>query len=225
MSGTALSNQFGDNPYIGVSQKTLTNSINRLWEKIEQITGEFTRGIRMTVTPDYYIGEGQCNVHVIADTANINDVFEHIQFYINNTLIFEKDDVNHIEFDTTIEDTSIVKCVAKIIGIEYTDQKVINKFNSFFIGAGTTYEQAIDLKNAITTTNNMKGNYYINCNEGDHIYIIVGSEIANSFSRADMNGIEIPFNERTVEIEGKSFKVYESKNIYQAGVYNIDINS
>jgi hypothetical protein len=40
-----------------------------------------------------------------------------------------------------------------------------------------------------------------------------------------MNGFEIQFTESTQTISGKAYKVLTSENTYQAGTYNIDINS
>jgi hypothetical protein len=67
-SGVVLSNQFGDEQYIGINQKTLTKAINDLWNKIESITGESDKSINMIVTPSYYIGENGCTVNISADT-------------------------------------------------------------------------------------------------------------------------------------------------------------
>ena len=41
--GLSVSNWFGNDPHIGVSQKTLTSAFNLLWSKMEDITGESYR--------------------------------------------------------------------------------------------------------------------------------------------------------------------------------------
>ena len=38
--GIAVSNEFGTDQHISISQYTLTGAINKLWQKIEDITGE-----------------------------------------------------------------------------------------------------------------------------------------------------------------------------------------
>jgi hypothetical protein len=38
--GTAIDYEFGNSDDITVSQKTLTSAINKIWEKLEDITGE-----------------------------------------------------------------------------------------------------------------------------------------------------------------------------------------
>jgi hypothetical protein len=54
--GMAVATKFGNDTNIGISQKTLTDAINRIWDAIDAITGEVSRGIRLTVDPVYYIG-------------------------------------------------------------------------------------------------------------------------------------------------------------------------
>jgi hypothetical protein len=107
-TGAALSNEFGDNSLIGVSQKALTAALNSIWSKIEDISGESLLGFQMVITPEYYIGEEGCNVHVTATTVETVGVFEHIAFYINGQLVQEGDDVDYMEFDTEINETSVV---------------------------------------------------------------------------------------------------------------------
>ncbi len=224
ISGMAVSNNFGDDPHIGVSQKTLTDAFNKVWAKIEEITGESLLGFQMAVTPEYYVGEDGCSVHVKATTVNTNGVFEHIAFYVDGGLVFEADDVEDAEFDTEISETALVKCVAKIMGIEYEREKVITHYSSFWLGAGNSYMEVMNKANLIPITNGMRGAYDINVNEGNKIIIVVGESLAEGFIRADLNSVEIPFTESVETVDGVRYKVFTSENAYHAGTYNIDIN-
>jgi hypothetical protein len=38
--GTALTDQFGGSEYIGVNQKVLTDAINKIWDRLGEISGE-----------------------------------------------------------------------------------------------------------------------------------------------------------------------------------------
>lgn len=224
IGGFAVSNTFGENSHVGMSQKALTDAINKIWSKIEDITGESILGFQMDITPEYYIGEEGCNIHVTANTVETAGVFEEIAFYINGQLINHGENVDYMEFDTEINETSIVKCVAKILGVEYEKQAIITHYSSFWLGAGSSYTGAMKNANLRPITNGMRGAYNITVAEGEYIFVIVGESLREGFIRADINGVEIAFNETTVTVDGNRYRVLKSENTYQAGTYNIDIN-
>lgn len=222
--GYHLSTEFGSSTVLGICQKALTAAFNRIWSKIEDITGESLHGISMVVSPTYFIGEDGCNVHITANTADTTGIFEHIAIYINGTLLTEADNVDYFEYDTQITETSVVKCEAKIMGITYTREKIITHYNSFWLGAGSSYQDIMDVEHVIPITNGMRGAYNVDVAQGDHIIIIVGESLAGGFLRADLNSVEINFTESTVTVDGKNYKVFTSEEAYSAGTYNIDIN-
>lgn len=222
--GIAVSDEFGDNDFISVSQKALTQAFNRVWSVLDDFTGEVHQGINMLVSPDYFIGEDACDIHITASTVGLNGPFEHIELLVNGTKIAEADDVDYYEFDTQITETSVIMCRAKIMGITYEQQKVVTHHHSFWLGAGTSYDQIMDVEHVIPIANNMRGAYNVPCNAGDHLFVIVASTLRAGFIRADMNGAEIAFTESTVTIDGKEYNVLTSENTFQAATYNIDIN-
>ena len=219
-----LTDQFGDSQIAAVSQKALTDAFHKVWSTLGEITGEVYEGISMIVTPEYYIGEDGCTVHVTASTVSTNGIFEHIAFYLNDVLIAEYDNKDFIEFDTPITDTAVIKCAAKIMGRTYTEQKLITHYSSFWLGAGSTYSDIMDVEHVIPITNGMRGAYDIDVAQGQHIIIVVGESLAGGFLRADMNSVEIQFTESTVAVDGNTYRVFTSENAYSAGTYNIDIN-
>lgn len=224
ISGVALSNEFGNDSHIGISQKTLTTAVNELYGILEDITGNSYQGIDMEVSPKYYIGEEGATVKVTATTVLTNGVFEHIGIYFNGSLVAESDNTDYFTYEGEITETTVVKCVAKIMGIEYTKQDVITHYASFWLGAGNTYSSIMDEAHVIPITNGMRGAYPVTVNQGNHIFVIVGESLADAFIRADMNSIEIPFTESTVTVSGNNYKVFTSVNTYVAGTYNVDIN-
>lgn len=223
--GTALAGEFGNNDFIGVNQRVLTTAFNKIWSKLEDITGEHSKGIRMSITPDYFISEDGANVSINAYTAETNGIFEHIAFYANGTLITEADNVETFRYDYHIEDTTLIKCVAKIMGIEYIEQKVVTHYNSFWLGAGATYANVMIDSNLRPIENGMKGNYDIACEQGHYFFVIVAKSLSRGYIRIDMNGFEIPTERTEITLEGDEFYVFKSKNAYQTSTYNIDINS
>ena len=228
--GTALSNQFGDDELIGVNQKALTQALNKIWEKLENITGEASQGITMIVSPTYFIGEDECLVNISASSTDAG-IFEHIEFYANGVLIDQADNVETFNCSTTISDTTDIKCVAKILGISYEKTKTVTHYNSFFLLAGKfNYDE--DLMEYLTNhpeyarslNNGLRNNYDVECEDGDHIIVVMGRSLANGFMRADLNGLEIPFNSENITYNGEEFTIFTSVNKYTGGIYNIDIN-
>ena len=71
----------------------------------------------MLVSPDYFIGEDACDIHITASTVGLNGPFEHIELLVNGTKIAEADNVDYYEFDTQITETSVIMCKAKIMGV------------------------------------------------------------------------------------------------------------
>ena len=229
MGGVALLQDFGNSIYFGVSQKVLTEAFNKIWAKIEDITGESLLGFQMAVTPEYYIGEEGCNVHVTATTVDTVGVFEEIRFLINGIQVWpateeEGKNVSYAEFDTEISETSVVECDAKILGIPYSKQAIITHYSSFWLGAGSTYTDVMNNSNLRPTTNGMRGAYNIDLISGQNIIIVLGESLREGFIRADINGVEIAFTETTQTVGGNTYKVLTSENTYQARTYNIDIN-
>lgn len=229
IGGFAVSNFFGDNQHVGISQKALTDAFNKVWAKIEDITGESLLGFQMAVTPEYYIGEEGCNVHVTATTVDTVGVFEEIRFLINGIQIWptteeEGKNVSYAEFDTEISETSVVECDAKILGVPYSKQAIITHYSSFWLGAGSTYTDVMKNSNLRPITNGMRGAYNIDLARGQKIIIVLGESLREGFIRADINGVEIAFVETTETVDGNTYKVLTSENTYQADTYNIDIN-
>lgn len=225
VSGMAISNLFGDDEHIGISQKTLTEAFNRVWSKIDEITGEHTTGISLVVSPEYFVGEDGAGIHVTASSQGTGGMFDIISLYLNGELLISQENVETLEYDFHINETSTLKCVAKILGIPYTEERNITHYHAFWLGGGSTASDVMIQAGLIPITNGMRGSYDVAFSQGDHIIIVVDSTLREGFRRADMNGFEIPFSETSQTISGKEYKVFTSLNTYNAGTYNIDINS
>ena len=225
--GVFVSNEFGDDPHIGISQKVITQAINKLWQKIEDITGEVIQGINMVVTPTYFISEDGCDIHVSANTAEANGIFEKIQFFIDGEVIYEDTNTEYVSFDHHLDtkDTYeyVVMCKAKILGVEYTRQQIITRYNEFYIGAGSTYTDIMDSAHAKQLNGRMRHNYDVTFEDDDKLIIVMGASLRGGFVRSDLNGMEIQMTEETVTIDDKEYVVLTSEP-WNAGDYNIDIN-
>lgn len=219
-NGVALSDRFGSSEDIGVNQKVLTEAINAIWKKFEKITGEPAGGIDFTVTPEYFISEDDCTVHISA--LHSTGVFESVKFFVDDVLVTEAKNVKEYHYDTTIDKTCEIKCVASILGIEYMDKKTVTKYFPFFIGSGKKWDDIVRHSNARPFDGSVKGEYDVRVeNEGDHIFIIIPASLKDQIVRADMNGFEIPF----IITNNEKYIIYSSVNTYRKGVYGIDLTA
>lgn len=223
--GIVLADRFGDNPHIGISQMTLTNAINRIWQKIEELTGEISHGITLTVDKEYFVSEDGADLHITVNPVDSTDIFEHVSLYANGVLIDEKKNVEDLyTVDYHIEESTLIRCEAKILGIPYEDKAFVAKYNSFWIGGGNSYLDVMQTA-PIPIESGMRGHYPVAVGDGEHIIVVVGEHLANGFIRADMNGVEIAFTlEEGVEVDGKKYNVYTSVNTFNEGTYDIDVN-
>jgi hypothetical protein len=227
IAGVAVSNEFGTDTHISVSQKTLTDAINKIWQKLEDITGEVFQGISMLVTPTFFVSEDGCDIHVSANTAEANGIFEKIQFFVDGEVIYEAENAEYVSFDHHLDTKPtydyFVMCKAKIMGVWYTRPQVITRYNEFYIGAGSTYADIMDSAHAKQLNGRMRHNYDVTFEDDDKLIIVMGASLRGGFVRADLNGMEIQMTEETVTIDDKEYVVLTSEP-WNAGDYNIDIN-
>lgn len=246
--GVALADEFGDDNYVGISQKTLTEAINKIWNKIEDMNGEPHTGIIMNATLDYYISEDGCNVTINVRATTIPTEIERIEFYIGdyntpmldsegNPIVFEHVDSKK-QFVYHIDDDSLILCKAWILGIEYKANTEIKRINEFFLGTcqgGADTEALIEnIKeyvimpiNSITFTDrsSLRVAKDVTCADNDHIVIAVEkSHYDNKIIRMDMNGMEIDSTPITLVKNNTEYIAYVSDNTFNPGTYNIDIN-
>lgn len=226
--GVAMATKFGNSTLAGVSQKTLTDAINALWSKIEELTGETYHGIVMQVDPDYFIGEAgdTVPVHFSAHTANTNGVFETIQVFVDGEPVAAPgEEVQEYSIDFSVSDTCVLRCDAQILGVDYTESKVIYRYDAFWMGGGATYADVMDEEHRKAVTSNLRMAQDVTMTGGQHLVIVMGETLYSKFIRADLNGIEIGFGTPvTFVVDGKNFVQLVSEATYAAGDYNIDIN-
>lgn len=223
--GSTVGTTFGDSDDISVSQRALTIAFNKVWNKISELTGEQTTGISMTVNPPYYVGEDGCTVHITVHTSDTNGLFDKLKLYVNDQLLVDRTAVDYYEQDIEITESAVIRCEAEVLGLPYIEQRAIIHYPSFWIGAGPSYTSIMDIQHNVSTLNGISGSVNISISEDSHIYVVVVDSLRSGFRRLDMNGIEIPFNETSVVIDGRTYQVLTSVSTFSAGVYNIDINS
>lgn len=223
-SEAIISQDLGDSLNKAVSQRTITNVINMIWNKIEEITGESSYGIDMVVTPEYYSGDNGFNLNITARSLDPNGIFQKIKFYVDDKNVGEYENVSTVDIHQIhVSGPCVVKCEATINGRLYIAQKNIYNTSFFWMGAGTTYNEAMTDGNVIDISHGLRIAKDVLFNQGDRLFIIMNRGLVSDFIQADMNGIEIPLN-GPVEVSGEDYVYFSSMNTFRAGTYNIDIN-
>lgn len=219
-NGIALSNNLGAGQDIGVTQWKIAKELGYIWKKLNDITGEPGKGIHVGIDPKVFITDGTAlvNITVMSDYEE----FESLKIYVNDELRVSREHTEGFIDTMEISETSCIRTVAMIQGMEYTDIQIVNKLFPFFIGSGEIWSDAMTQKNARQYNGHLRGSYDITVNEdGQKMFVIIPTYLKEQMIRIDMNGFEVPV---TVN-EHDQYTVYESTNTYRAGRYNIDITN
>ena len=120
----------------------------------------------------------------------------------------------------------------QFIGDEPSDKWLSDAFwaltitvNKFWIGGGSNPASIINPENAKSVVGTIAGSFDITLAQDDNLIIVLAPDLAEQFVRADMNGLEISFVKSSFTVLGKEYVAFTSDNVYDAGDYNIDINS
>ena len=223
--GIALSNKFGSDTHIGISQDTLTDAWNNVYHLLEEALGRTLLGFTWNVTPTYIYGEWPTTIHVTALPANPEDMFEYIKLSVNGEIVDEVvTKVSSYSFDIDLQESANIRLDAQVLGKPYYRATEIRHYDSFWLGGGSTYADVMIEADNINFSEGTRLAKDVAVADGEHIIIVMGETWVPAFIRADMNGAEIEFDETTVTIDGNSYKVLTSKSVFEAGTYNIDIN-
>ena len=223
--GVALSNKFGLDSHIGISQQRLTDAINNIYHLLEEALGRTLLGFTWNVTPTAIFGEWPTTVHITALPTNPEEVFEYLKLTVGGEVVDEfKEPVSSYSFDIDLQQTANIRLDAQVLGTAYYRATEVQHYDSFWLGAGTAYADIMDAAHAINISQGARFAKDVIAEDNDHIIIVMGDTWEPGFIRADMGGVEIPFTSSDVTIDGHTYKVLVSENTYSEGTYNIDIN-
>lgn len=216
--GTALSSHFGNSELIGVTQKALTAAINQILNRISEVTGEYSTGVGIEIIPNRVDASDKVIVNITGSSEFV--AYEFIKVFIDENEVISLTDT--IGFNETIEitKTSVVKVIASILGVQYEEEKTIYVYYPFFVGAGNVYTDIAQQEFARSFNNTPQGAYKIKVEDGQRIFVIINTAMADKIEQIEMNDFNIPMDVTTVD----DYTVYTSKNTYVAGEYMIDIN-
>lgn len=226
-SGAAFSDRFGPNPHIGISQQALTDAWNNVYHLLEEALGRTLLEFTWEVTSTYIYGEWPTTVHITAHPTNPEDKFEYIKLSVNGETVDEVTEKRpDYAFDIDLQDTVDIRMDAQVLGKMWYRETTVNHYDSFWLGGGNTYTDIMDQEHNINISEGTRLAVDVTITaEKKHIIIMMGDAWVPAFIRADMNGVEIKFDDLIpVTIDGKTYKVLVSESEFEAGTYNIDIN-
>lgn len=216
--GEAFSNMYGNSEVMGVTQKTLTETLDELYKLIFDVLGIELGDVQISITPDAFFRNEAAivNIAAIADYG----LFDFVKVYFDGVKVLEETSIKTFSKDLTISKTTTVKVEAQVLGKLYTYEKTVTMASDFFIGAGTTYEDVYNPQYTRPYDGNPTGQYNIEVAEGQRIIIILPTTDVSKIEQIEMNDFNIPMDTTTFGI----YTVYTSLNTYKAGTYTIDIN-
>ncbi len=216
--GEAFSTMYGNSNVMGVTQKTLTETINGLYQLIFDTLGIEVGDVQISITPDSFFSNEAAVVNIAA-TADYC-LFDFVKVYFNGEKVIEETSVATFSEDRTIGGTTTIKVEAQVLGKLYTYEKTVTMASDFFIGAGATYEDVYNPQYTKPYDGDPTGSYTIEVEEGQRIIIILPTADVSKIEQIEMNDFNIPMDTTTFGI----YTAYTSLNTYQAGTYTIDIN-
>ena len=223
-NGVALSNSFGMNPCIGMSQKAISEAFIWLVRTVGELTGKDVLDVKFTVEP-------AVTSDLIADiTVDLIPPFgevEKVSLYIDGRLVDREIHTDHYTFETTVNQSCSIKVEYDFFGKHFAKQKTVqigkdSKEGWAYMGSGDIFldiykkpeylkdYQAVDEADKI-----LVGTW------GDRIIIIMDESLKQNVESITMSGFDIPFDIDSTTLSG--YSVYTSKNKYINGVWPIDI--
>ena len=216
--GEAFSTMYGNSNVMGVTQKTLTETINGLYQLIFDTLGIEVGDVQISITPDSFFSNEAAVVNIAA-TADYG-LFDFVKVYFDGVKVIEETSVVTFSEDRIIGGTTTIRVEAQVLGKLYTYEKTVTMASDLFVGAGATYQDVYDPQYARPYDGDPTGQYTVEVAEGQRIVIILPTADVSKIEQIEMNDFNIPMDTTTFGI----YTAYTSLNTYQAGTYTIDIN-
>ena len=203
---------------MGVTQKTLTETISKLYTLIGDTIGIDMNNVEITITPDSFFKNEAAvvNISVIA----MYGLLDSVKVYFDGEKVLERTTVQAFSENLTVSKTTTIKVEVVLFGRSYVEEKTVQMSSDFFIGAGASYEDIYNPSYSRTYDGNPTGSYKVQVEEGQRIIIILPTADVSKIEQIEMNDFNIPMDTTTFGI----YTAYTSLNTYQAGTYTIDIN-
>ena len=225
--GMAVSNEFGDDPHIGISQKKLSEehderlaTENGLQDQINAIIMD--KAIVNLVTSPSLVFVGEENAISLTATTNtpttsIKIKKGYIEIATGSGLSLNgSDTITPSEAGNTTYTAEFI-----IAGLQKVTTKNVEAVYPIMYGAGDEYTD-VQTQASIRTTPAGTYNVIVPSN-GDYVFFVVPRTM--NINSAKMSGFDFPLQApQNVEIEGVEYKYYQSANTYDAGILTIVIS-
>lgn len=125
--------------YIKDKLISIDEKIQFIQEKIEELFRKLQSGFTMEVSPKVWKNSEEVFTAEIS-TIDENDTFEEAKLYINDVLIEEVENVQTFIFNFTLNTPSTIKCIGKIKGSIFTEEKIVEErisITSFTVSPNT----------------------------------------------------------------------------------------
>lgn len=216
-TGAVLSQHYGDDELVGISQKTLTETLREMMARINDIAGD-TTGVTFEVTPGFF-WDDEATLHIKAAT---DAIFDYLDIYVDDTKIASFADGSEFEHEHVITDTATVRAVGSVMGVVFDRSKTVVKSDSILsVGSAATWEDIGEHATMPYDLNHPNITQVTVANNGDKIFVAIGTAANIRLRRVTMNGFNVNLEEPTVIGD---WLVYESSNTFVPGTYPIVID-
>ena len=222
--GVALSNEFGDSELLGISQKTLTETIDAIQDRINQLhPGSY---LSITATPNLiYKGEtSEIDVTVRMKDGSIAD---KITLMAGNEEVASEENVSQIEATISVQDTTNLTGLAERQGLTFDASTVVTGVKPYYVGSIDSNESPQDMltdeyRQPIKANPNGTYNITVPAN-GYKVYFILPDDM--EIHKATMSGFDFPLEyDPYFPVDGYTMHLYASANTYDAGSLTIVIS-
>ena len=218
IAGLALTNHLGQNEYIGISQRYLTELFTDIQDQLDALTANkatFTLSASKSLV---FVG-GTDNVTL---TLSSSEDATDLKIKTNGgDVLAEKASGRSLSFIVsastfnTAPGTTTYRSEAYIKGNKKTASCSVTSVGRIYYGAGTTSDAAINTVGSPKTS--PSGTYNITVPAGGG-YLWWKVPASMSITKISMSGFDVPMNAfENIAVNELSYKLYRSSNSYQAG--------
>lgn len=217
----AVSQTFGKIQTIGISQKTLTELINKLMDNVDGVTDNNTFGTKITTNFTLF-NKGTINVATI-EAESLDGMATSMKLYANDELIYEEENCESITFNYLISDTTEFTVVAeKTNGLTHVNKKVIECVPPVYCGAGSNYSEVVISSNIQSARKSPSGYYTIVVPNNKFIFFVVPATM--TIDKFKLMDFQMPFEKTaTTTLNGVSYDVWKSEDTYEAATYEVQV--
>ena len=217
----AVSQTFGNIKTIGISQKTLTEFINKLMDNVDGVTDNNIFGTKITTNFTLF-NKGTINVATI-EAESLDGMATSMKLYANDELIYEEENCESITFNYSISDTTEFTVVAeKTNGLTHVNKKVIECVPPVYCGAGSNYSDVVISSNIQSARKSPSGYYTIVAPNGKYIFFVVPATM--TIDKFKLMDFQMPFQKTTTTtLNGVSYDVWKSEDNYEADTYEVQV--